>query len=985
MSHIGPLLCPLLVGRDDLLQLAERRIAEAASGRGHLLMLAGEAGIGKTRLLATALRRARASGFRIAKGDLSPHDRQVPLASVLDLARTMRDDAAFGPLGRELLEVEGGQGGDSLGSRRLLVRDIADRIVATVDTPTVLAFEDLQWADELSLEVVGELARLAPERPLLLLAAYRLEELPAGSLHREWRSRLLSQRLAEEARLDRLTYDQTALVTTLILATGLPAPREVVNAVFERTNGIPLHIEELLAALDDEARTDGRAIRDAVVPDTIEDAVLARAKRLSDDARAVARAGAVIGRCFIPEVLAGVMDRPLADLDAPLAELVAASVLHPFEFLDRGYFDFRHQLLRDALYASVPPRELRKLHARAGEFGGLIEGASEIHASVHFERAGLRAQAYRTALAAARAASAISSRQEAFELYGRAAANVPDGLSAAELAELYDGYSEAAFAIDNMVVAEETASLARRFYLEADRPVEAANQLMNLSGMARRDVRPPEERRRLLDQAEAELMALADSAERSLALSDLRQVQSFAEIDALRLDRASALVEDAERFARAAGDVHEGDFDFYRAEVDILAGRVDAGMARLLGVAREARDENRESTGVTAFRVAAALAVRVMDYDAAEIGLREGMRYADAIEQSYCRRVMAATLAHVAWADGRWDEAIATAAIELVERGTRRGTLGSQNALGFVAFGRGEVAHARTMLEESLEIARASVEVDLVLPPLWGLAETALIAGEPDVAVGQCEEALALAESTGERALLIPFVVTGVRALLAVRRPDDAERWLSRSAALLAEWRPRAAAAIAHGEGLVRLAAGSTTGARESLEAAVAGWGQLGRIWEATWARLDLARCLARAGRVAAALDLLTDARATASSLGSTPLLARADELTHTVRGRSMDDEPWRPLTAREFEVGRLIAAGLTNGEIATSLSIAPKTASAHVEHILAKLGLARRAEVAAWVARVAPREVPTGVAGSMRRNGSEPAAAVGEAVGSRR
>jgi len=102
-----------------------------------------------------------------------------------------------------------------------------------------------------------------------------------------------------------------------------------------------------------------------------------------------------------------------------------------------------------------------------------------------------------------------------------------------------------------------------------------------------------------------------------------------------------------------------------------------------------------------------------------------------------------------------------------------------------------------------------------------------------------------------------------------------------------------------------------------------------------------------------------------------------------------MDDEPWRPLTAREFEVGRLISAGLTNGEIATSLSIAPKTASAHVEHILAKLGLARRAEVAAWVARVAPREVPTGVAGSKRPNGSEASlrptwAETEQAVGSR-
>jgi predicted ATPase len=337
MSTVGPLLSPLLVGRDELINLADRRIDEAAAGHGHLLLLAGEAGIGKTRLLQAILRMADAAGFRRAKGDLAPQGRQVPLASVLDLARTMNDVGGFGELGDALLTLQGGRGADSLGSRRMLVRDVAQLIVASIDQPTLLAFEDLQWADELSLEVVGELARIGQDRPLLLLGVYRADELPPGSLHREWRARLLGQRLAEEARLQPLTYDQTALVTTLILNTGLPAPRQVVDAVFERTDGIPLHIEELLGALDEAARADGRAIRNAEVPDTIEDAILARLGRLSVDAQAVALAGAVMGRCFSPDVLAGVMDRPIADLDGPLEELVDNSFLYPFQSIDEGY------------------------------------------------------------------------------------------------------------------------------------------------------------------------------------------------------------------------------------------------------------------------------------------------------------------------------------------------------------------------------------------------------------------------------------------------------------------------------------------------------------------------------------------------------------------------------------------------------------------------------------------------------------------------
>ena len=206
---------------------------------------------------------------------------------------------------------------------------MVDRITESLDSPAMLAFEDLQWADDLSLEIVAELARRIRDRPVLLVGAYRTDELPTDTILREWRARLLTQRIAEEARLAPLTFDQTALMTTLILATGLPASREVVSAVYERTDGIPLHIEELLGAIGDEARSDGRAIREATVPATIEDAVLARFERLSPEGRAVAQAGAVIGRCFVPEILAGIMDLPPDALEAPLRELVDQAFLDP--------------------------------------------------------------------------------------------------------------------------------------------------------------------------------------------------------------------------------------------------------------------------------------------------------------------------------------------------------------------------------------------------------------------------------------------------------------------------------------------------------------------------------------------------------------------------------------------------------------------------------------------------------------------------------
>ncbi len=951
MSPVRPLLSPLLVGRDDVLALADRRLAETSAGRGHFLLLAGEAGIGKTRMVSALVRKTEAMGYRIAKGDLAPDDRQVPLASILDLARTMHTVPSLDALGDDLLEMRGGKGGDNLGSRRELVREIAERIIDAIDRPTLLAFDDLQWADELSLEVVGELARLGRDRPLLLLGAYRLDELPVGSMHREWRARLLSQRLAEEARLKPLTRDETALVVTLILATGLPAPREIVNAVFDRTDGIPLHIEELLAALDDEARTDGRAIREAHVPDTIEDAVLARFSRLSDEARVVARAGAVIGRCFVPEVLASCLDRPVADLDEPLAELVEQSFLYPFDFLDRGFYDFRHQLLRDALYATVPPSELRRLHARAGEFGAQLIGACEIHASVHFERAGLRAQAYRAALNGARAASAVSSRREAYELYERAAANVPDGLPAEDLATLYEGYCEAARAVDNVPAIEETAALARRYFLAVDRPLEAASMLVTLAANARRDVRSVVERRDLLGAAEAEITALPETHEWNLALSDVRVMQGILEFDTGRHAEASVQLEEARRLLGAAGETDTGAIDDMDAAIAVFAGQVDEGLRAMLEVARRGREARHESTGVTAFRMAAAIAVRVMDYGVAEVGLREGLRYADEIQQSYCRHVMAATSAHLAWASGRWDEAVATAGIELVEHGSRRGTMGSRDVLGFVAFGRGDVERARTLFGESLAIGRPAGEVDLILPAMWGLAETAIVAGEPQVALRWCADAVELVEPTSERALLVPLVVPGVRAAIAARRPDAAERWFAQLSTLLASWEELARPALDHADGLLRTSTGSTIAARTALGAAVGGWEARGRTWEALWARVDLAACLLRANREAEAMAGLREVRTRAEALEAEPLVRRVDELLLVARSRGAEEEPWRPLTAREFEVARLVADGLTNGAIGEALGLSPRTAGAHIEHILGKLTFTRRAEIAAWVA----------------------------------
>ncbi|MBA2381144.1 MAG: AAA family ATPase [Chloroflexi bacterium] len=952
MPYVGPHVSPLLVGRDDLLALGRRRIAEVAAGRGHMLLLAGEPGVGKSRLLRVILEQAGAAGFRLGKGDLNPHDQLAMLAVVEDLARWL-DEKSFGTLGPRLLAVDRAQGQDSLGSRRSIVRDVVDLILTAVDRPTLLAFEDLQWADEITLEVIAELARGSRDLPLLLVGVYRLDALPMGSIHREWRSRLLTQRLAEEARIQRLTRDETALVTTLLLGTGLPAPREVAEAVYRRTNGIPLHIEELLAAVDGKA-TDGRAILGVHVPDTIEDAILANVARLSQEARVVARAGAVLGRCFVPNVLAGILDRPIADLDEPLEELVNAGILYPYAYVDEGMYDFRHQLLRDALYGDVPARDLRRFHARAAEFGATLAGATEIHASVHFERAGLHDQAFTAALTAATAATEVYSHREAFDLYRRAIENMPDALPDREKARLWLAFSHSASSLDRNDVSRDAALRARELAVRAADGPLAVEALANLSVVARRECEPVAERRDLVHRLMIELDAQPDGpithSLRGFGLWSL----AILEVDARHLDKARRLFNEARTYAVANGVVAVAqDVELSIAAIDVLEGRSEDALATMRSMADQARGEGAEAIAVGAYRDAAVYAARALDYRQAGIRLAEGLKYADEIQESFCGHVMASTEALVSWATGRWDEAASQGGQALSDPGSQRARAIANWALGYLAAGRGDRPLAESHLRPALEIGRRAGWLEYTLPALWGLAEAALMADDPASAIAVCEEALTEARQGGEWGLLAQFVVTGVRAYQVAGRPDGAAKWLDQVVRAIGPLAEVASPAIKQGTGLVKLAEGSIVAARESLDAAAREWDERGRRWEALWARLDLATADLRANRYVEAMALVREVRQAATALGSRPLLVRADQLERLAKGRGAEIEPWHPLTVREFEVARKIAEGLTNARIGEELFVSPKTVSAHVEHILAKLGVARRTEVATWVATV--------------------------------
>ena len=953
--------CPLLIGRDDLLDLVDRRLGDVAAGHGQFLLLAGQAGIGKTRFLGAIERKAEARGFEVVGGAVSPQDHDVPAASILDMARSMLRVPAFAVLGEKLLELDREAATTEHVGRRRFVTEAVELILSSLPGLTMLSFEDLHWTDDVSLEIIAELARRSRDTALLITGDYRTEEVPRGTNLRAWRSRLITQRLAEELRLDPLGASETALVTTLLLDTGLPAPRDVAAAVYERTDGIPLHIEELLGALNAQARLDGRAIREANVPDTIEDAVIARIAQLSPEAQATARAGAVIGRCFVPDVLAGIMDVPPDAIEAPLQELVDQFVLDPPGL--RGLYDFRHQLLRDALYRTIPASERRRFHARAGEFGARLEGASEIHASVHYERAGLRREAFEAALAGARDAARLSARREAFELYRRAVGNMPDDLPPAERAAILVAYGDSAGDIEEHDVCVRVAHEAAAIYRTLGMPVQAIGALRNEFAVWRREARPLGDRVAMARAMWDELESMEDTRDVLEARADVTFFLTLTALDAHDLAEVHRQTAKLRSYADELGAPELRLIaEWKEGLAEAIDGDVQAGLARVGAVAFEAAGEGWEGTGVTAFREASTVAAAGLDYDAAVRWIDEGVRYADSIEQSHCAHVMRSTEAMVSWAGGDQIEANRRARQAIVDKGCSRGTFMARWALAYVALSRGELEVATGELNAALVFGTTSEEIELILPPLWGLAEVALQAGDPQRAFELCREALTRAAAVGERVLLTPFVVTGVRAALQAGRPIEAAAWLADCTAQLETIPDVAGAGLAHGRGLVALSEGATGVARIALEIAVAGWDAHGRAWEGAWARVDLAQCLVRSTRFAEAVTIATEAGAAAERLQSPVLTERAETILRMARGRAPDDEPWRPLTSREFEVARLIGEGMTNAEIADALDIAPKTASSHVEHILAKLGASRRAEIATWASHVQAQPTPAQV-----------------------
>ncbi|HEV2920669.1 MAG TPA: AAA family ATPase, partial [Actinomycetota bacterium] len=342
-----------LIGREREQARLQAWAAEALAGRGSLVLLAGEAGVGKTSLARRALAGA---GLEVLEG-VGAQGGTSAVGPVVEVLRAhLRSQGGGplveGPLAAHLALLLPELGPPAAGGDRATLFEAIHQALAAISArrPAALFLDDLQWADDATLELLAALARSLDTQPLLVLGAFRSDELPRDHPIRRLRSELRRAGRLRQVTVEPLEAEATAALLERTLGAAGPSLR---RAVFDRTDGVPFFVNELGSALAAsgrlEAGPDGLELRDGEdvpLPDSVREAVLLRAAGLSDDARAAVMAAAVAGLAFNPELVTAVAGLPEWPDELLRRGIVAEAAA--------GRMAFRHALVRERLLRGGP-------------------------------------------------------------------------------------------------------------------------------------------------------------------------------------------------------------------------------------------------------------------------------------------------------------------------------------------------------------------------------------------------------------------------------------------------------------------------------------------------------------------------------------------------------------------------------------------------------------------------------------------------------
>jgi DNA-binding CsgD family transcriptional regulator len=669
----------------DLLERAKpleelvRLASEASCGRGSLVLVGGEAGVGKTALV-RRFAELLPPDVRVLWGACDPSASPRPLGPLVDVAGAL--DAGF----RRLLDRETPRG--------TLFAALRDVLAASTQ---VLVFEDVHWADEATLDLLGYLGRRLRSLRSLVVATYRDDEtgpghplrVVLGDLATAGAARLAIQPLGPEA------------VRALAAGSGRD-PQEL----HRRTGGNPFFVTEVLAA------------EDTALPATLRDAILARTSRLSASGRRALETAAVLGPRFPPALLAAVgVD------DEGFEECLRAGAL----VRDAGLVAFRHELTREAILGELPPARAVELHRQALAARRSLAADPDALAVLadHAEAAGDAGAVLEFAPPAARRASALRSHREAAAQYARASrfagALPPAGRAALDEARSYECYLTNQF--EEALAARERALDVWREAGDAAKVGESHRWLSRLSWFLGRN----EDAFRQARQSLAILEDLTPGPPLAWAYANLAQLHVLAGHPAEARDwggRAIALVERLDQREVLCHALNSVGLALWYHESD------DAGEALLERSLALALEMQREDQVARAYTNLASRNVAHFRLGAARLHLEAGLAYSAEHDLDSYRLYLLGWLALCEFWEGHW--VLATALSEDMlghPRLTAPSRVQPLVVLGRVRARRGE-ARVWEALDEARGLAAESGELQRLCPVAAARAEAAWLSGD---------------------------------------------------------------------------------------------------------------------------------------------------------------------------------------------------------------------------------------------------------------
>jgi DNA-binding CsgD family transcriptional regulator/tetratricopeptide (TPR) repeat protein len=851
-----------LLERGPFLQTLGEYADDAVRGLGRLVLVSGEAGIGKTALLDTFA--AQRPDLRWLRGACDGGFTPRPLGPLFEIATADGDG---------LLE-QFRSGAD----RNTLFASSLERL-GTVGRTTAVVVEDLHWADEATLDWLGYLARRLTTLPTVVLLTYRDEDVGAESPLRSALAAMAPQRATRRMSLPPLT---SSAVAALAQAHGRPDA----EAIHRLTGGNPFYVGELLSNPAQE------------VPATVSDVVAARTALLSDDARQLVWAAAVLGQPASAAVIARVAGREPAHLDECLASgglVPAGGPLDPVRL-----FGFRHELARLAVEAKVPAYRGTQLHAAAYEWFQRDPETQRARLAHHAEAAGLTKEALEHAIAAAREATALFSNREAAAQYQRAAKYLDTASDEVRLT-VHEGL---ATALSNMDHWQEALD-PRRHAVELARGCADRDRLsLNLRALALTLWRLCDAAgaNACLDEMYALMVDAPPSHEKIRALSHYSgRLQENGE-----MARARAMVEEALSLALQLGNTQAYAYVLQNLGFDEIYAGEDgwSHMVEAVRLSREGGFQRDAACGYANLYQAAVDHLRIPEYEWAFV---EGDTYNQEIEMATFTWCLRASRGTALLRLGRLTEAVDYDESILREHVSPVNRLHVLTSL-VPALARQGRADTGERLAELRDLAVRNGE------PYWNVL-TAVAALQAAWLAGATFDEWDWADAVWDRS-------------------QDESPWVRGE---LAVWMTRCGHPVD--------APDTPEHVRRELDgepaSAATAWERLGCPFEAAAALMasddedDLRR----------GLDLFTQVDSTPGASIARRRLKDAGARGIPRGPRSTTTAHPNGLTAREQQVLALVGDGLSNREVAARLFISERTVDHHVAAVLTKLGASSRTE----------------------------------------